>query len=153
MRNYELTFIIDPVLSGDEIKAAANKYIDQVKAAGSEIVYINEWGLRQLAYPINNRSTGIYYTIEFAHETGALVDDVELSLRRDEQVMRFLTVKLDKFGVKYNEDKRNGKIGKKRPAGEETKVDSNKQANASNKKSSRTAGKPNKGKKQAEQNN
>mgnify|MGYP000306617586 CR=1 FL=1 len=111
MRNYELTFIIDPVLSGDEIKATANKYIDQVKAAGSEIVYINEWGLRQLAYPINNRSTGIYYTIEFAHETGALVDEVELALRRDEKVMRFLTVKLDKFGVKYNEDNRAGKIG------------------------------------------
>ena len=111
MRNYELTFIIDPVLSGDEIKATANKYIQQLKDAGCEIVYINEWGLRQLAYVINKRSTGVYYTIEFAAENGAIVDPIELELRRDEKILRFLTVKLDKFGVKYNEDKRAGKIG------------------------------------------
>ena len=111
MRNYELTYIIDPVLSGDVIKGTANKYIEQLKAGGSEIVYINEWGLRQLAYPINNRSTGVYYTIEFACENGAIIKDVELALRRDENVLRFLTVKLDKFGVKYNEDKRAGLIG------------------------------------------
>jgi small subunit ribosomal protein S6 len=64
-----------------------------------------------LAYPINKRTNGIYFTVEFANETGAFVDDVELALRRDERIMRFLTVKLDKFGVKYNEDKRAGKIG------------------------------------------
>lgn len=111
MRNYELTFIIDSRLSGGEQKATANTYIDQLKAAGSEIVYINEWGLRQLAYPINRRTNGVYYTVEFANETGAFVDDVELALRRDERILRFLTVKLDKFGVQYNEDKRAGKIG------------------------------------------
>jgi len=111
MRNYELTFIIDSRLSGDEQKATANIYIDQLKAAGSEVVYINEWGVRQLAYPINNRTNGVYYTVEFANETGAFVGEVELALRRDERVLRFLTVRLDKFGVTYNEDKRAGKIG------------------------------------------
>ena len=37
---------------------------------------------------------------------------MELALRRDERIMRFLTVNLDKYGVKYNADKRAGKIGK-----------------------------------------
>lgn len=113
MRNYELTFIIDPVLSGDEIKATADTYLEMLKGEGAEIVHINEWGLRQLAYPIKKRSTGVYYTIEFTSEAGAFIDDMELALRRDERVIRFLTVKLDKFGVKYNEDKRAGLIGRK----------------------------------------
>ena len=80
---------------------------------GGSIVHVDEMGLRQLAYPINKRSTGVYYSIEFAAETGNMISKVELALKRDERIMRFLTVSLDKFAVKYNDDKRNGKIGKK----------------------------------------
>ncbi len=116
MRNYEVTFIVDPVLSGDEIKATAQTYIDHLKSEGCEIVYIDEMGLRQLAYPINKRTTGIYYTVEFQGETGAMINKMELAFRRDERIMRFLTVSLDKYGVKYNDDKRKGLIGKKKKA-------------------------------------
>ena len=112
MRDYEITIIVDPVLSGEDIKATAQTYVDQLKSAGCEIVYVDEMGLRTLAYPINKRNSGVYYTIEFKAENGEMIDDIELALRRDERVMRFLTVKLDKFGVKYNEDKRNGLIAK-----------------------------------------
>ena len=112
MLNYEVTFIVDPVLSGDETKATAQTYVDHLKEEGSKIVHINEMGLRQLTYPINKRSSGVYYCIEFANETGTIIPKMELALRRDERIMRYLTVKLDKYGVKYNEDKRNGKIGK-----------------------------------------
>ena len=111
MRNYELTFIIDPVLSNDEIAMTASSYIDHLEQEKCEIVYINEWGLRQLAYTINKRNTGIYYTIEFASPDGNFIDKLELTLRRDVRIIRFLTVKIDKFGVQYNEDKRAGKIG------------------------------------------
>ena len=112
MRNYEVTFIVDPVLSGDEINAAAQTYEEFITNEGGKIVHIDEMGLRQLAYPINKRSSGIYYTIEFEIESGAMISRLELSMRRDERIMRFLTVALDKYGVKYNEDKRAGKIGK-----------------------------------------
>lgn len=112
MRNYEVTFIVDPTLSGDEIKATAQKYVDHLEKEGCKIVHIDEKGLLQLAYPINKRSSGIYYCIEFEVPTGALIDNLELTFRRDEQIMRFLTVKLDKYGVKYNDDKRKGLIGK-----------------------------------------
>ena len=116
MRNYEVTFIVDPVLSGDEIKATAQTYIDHLKKEGCEIVYIDEMGLCQLAYPINRRTTGIYYTLEFQVETGEMINKMELAFRRDERIMRFLTVSLDKYGVKYNDDKRKGLIGKKKKA-------------------------------------
>ena len=119
MRNYEVTFIVDPVLSGDEIKAAAQSYVDLLKKEGCEIVHVDEMGLRQLAYPINRRTSGVYYCIEFQIETGELISKYELSMRRDERIMRFLTVKLDKYGVKYNDDKRKGLIGKKKKSGDQ----------------------------------
>ncbi|MGA1581635.1 MAG: 30S ribosomal protein S6 [Saprospiraceae bacterium] len=115
MRHYEVTFIVDPVLSGDEIKSAATTYVDHLKGEGSEIVHINELGLRELAYPINKRNSGVYYCVEFTSETGDFIPKLELAFRRDERIMRFLTVKLDKYGVKYNADKRAGLINEFKP--------------------------------------
>ncbi len=112
MLNYEVTFIVDPVLSGDEIKSTAQTYEDLLKNEGANITHIDEMGLRQLAYPINKKFSGVYYSVEFSAETGQAIPKMELALRRDERIMRFLTVKLDKYGVKYNQDKRDGKIGK-----------------------------------------
>lgn len=115
MVNYEVTFIVDPVLSGDEINATAQTYVDLLKNEGCNIVHVNELGLRPLAYAINKRQSGVYYCVEFEIEQGNFLSNMELSLRRDERIMRFLTVRLDKFGVKYNGDKRSGLIGKKKP--------------------------------------
>lgn len=112
MRNYEVTFIVDPVLSGDEIKTTAQKYVDQLQESGCNIVHVDEMGLRQLAYEINKRHSGYYYCVEFTAETGKFLAPFELNLRRDERIMRYLTVALDKYGVKFNDDKRNGLIGK-----------------------------------------
>ena len=112
MRQYEVTFIVDPVLSSDEAKATVATYVNLLKDAGSTIVNIDELGLQQLAYPINKRNTGVYYCVEFQPKDGTIIDALELSFGRDERVMRFLAVKLEKYGVKYNEDKRKGLIGK-----------------------------------------
>jgi small subunit ribosomal protein S6 len=110
MNHYEVTFIIDPVLSGDELKSTASTYQALLQDQGCNIVHVQEMGLRQLAYPINKKSSGVYYCIEFSAATGAAIPKTELAFRRDERIMRFLTVKLDKYGVKYNEDRRNGVI-------------------------------------------
>ncbi|MEM7104079.1 MAG: 30S ribosomal protein S6 [Bacteroidota bacterium] len=110
MRQYEITFVVDPVLSGGEIKSTADNYVSHLKGEGCEIVHIDEMGLRQLAYPIKKRNTGIYFCVEFTAPNGGFISKLELAMRRDERIMRFLTVKLDKYGIKYNEDKRNGII-------------------------------------------
>lgn len=112
MKNYEVTFIVDPVLSRDEIKSTARQYVDQLKKADCTIVHIEEMGSRELAYSINKRQTGEYFCVEFEAPNGTVIDPLELSMRRDERIMRFLSVALDKYGVKYNQDKRDGKIGK-----------------------------------------
>ena len=111
MRNYEVTFIVDPVQDGKDIKGTAQKYVDILQNAGCKIVHVNEMGLRELAYPINRKSSGVYYCVEFEAENGVAIAPMELQMRRDETILRFLTVALDKFGVKYNQDKRDGKIG------------------------------------------
>src|SRR5688572_14281069 len=104
MRHYELTFIVDPVFSNEETQAIRQTYEDQVKKNGATIVHVDDMGLRQLAYPLNKRNSGIYYSIEFQAETGEAIAPLELALRRDERIMRYLTIALDKFAVKYNED-------------------------------------------------
>ncbi len=111
MNQYEVTFIVDPVLSNDEIEATSKSYQDLISNEDCTIVHVNRMGLKQLAYPINRRSSGVYYCVEFNGDKGGIIPKMELALRRDERIMRFLTVKLDKYGVKYNEDKRAGKIG------------------------------------------
>jgi len=120
MKNYEVTFIVDPVLSSDEIKTAAKTYSDMLTDEGCTIVNLGELGLKQLAYPINRRNSGVYYCIEYATTAPAVISKMELAFRRDERVMRFLTIALDKYGVKYNQDKRDGKIGVARKSDEES---------------------------------
>ena len=114
MRNYEVNFIVDSVLSGDEINATAQTYFDMLTSNDCTIVDKGEMGLRQLAYPIKTRTTGMHYCTEFQVPNGSFIAKLELALRRDERIMRFLTVRLDKFGVKFYEDRRNGLIGKKK---------------------------------------
>ncbi|MCB0687314.1 MAG: 30S ribosomal protein S6 [Saprospiraceae bacterium] len=122
MNQYEVTFIVDPVLSSDEIVATAQTYVDHLQGEGCKIVHVDEMGLRQLAYPLGKRTTGVYYSIEFSSTSGLIIEKMELAFRRDERIMRFLTVKLDKYGIKYNEDKRNGLIGKKKNVAEPAAV-------------------------------
>ena len=126
MKQYEITFIIDPVLPGDEIKTAGKAYETLLQNEGCNIVHVDEMGLKQLAYPINKRNSGVYKCIEFQTENGSIISKLELALRRDERIMRFLTVKLDRYGIKYNDDKRNGLIGKKSSKKEGGEVKSDK---------------------------
>ena len=105
MNQYETVFILTPVLSEDQMKEAVKKYEDYLATAGAEIVHEEHWGMRKLAYPIQKKSTGFYHLIEFKAE-GDVIANVETELKRDERVLRFLTVKLDKHAVAYNEKKR-----------------------------------------------
>ena len=111
LNNYETTFILTPVLSEDDAKKAINGYVELLKAGGAEIVLEDHWGLKNLRYPIRKKTTGIYHHLEFKAPAKA-IDTLEVAYRRDENVLRFLTVRLDKYAVQYNADKRAGKVGK-----------------------------------------
>jgi small subunit ribosomal protein S6 len=105
LNQYETVFILTPVLSDEQMKETVKKYQEYLKEQGANIVHEEAWGMRKLAYPIQKKSTGFYHLYEFVAE-GELIAKLELALKRDERVMRFLTVKLDKHAVAYNEKKR-----------------------------------------------
>ena len=105
---YETVFIMTPVLSEDQMKEAVSKFHKLLAEKGAEVVFENNWGLRKLAYPIQKKSTGFYYLIEFKAE-GNAVKDLEVAYKRDERVLRFLTIKLDKHSIAYNLKKRSDK--------------------------------------------
>jgi len=106
VRQYEAVFIMTPVLSDEQMKETVSKFQKFLK--GAEIVHENNWGLRKLTYPIQKKSTGFYHLIEFKAD-GTIIADLETTFKRDERILRFLTVALDKHAIAYNEKKRANK--------------------------------------------
>lgn len=104
-KQYETVFILNPVLSEEQVKEAAKGYVKFLKDHGAEILLENNWGMRKLAYPIQKKGNGFYYLIEFKSETD-LIGRLEVEYTRDEKIMRFLTVSLDKHAIIYNDKKR-----------------------------------------------
>ena len=105
MNHYETVFIATPVLSDVQTKELFGKFQGVITENGGQIVSSEDWGLRKLAYPIQKKTTGFYYLIEFEGE-GDLVEKLETQYRRDERVIRFLTFRMDKYAVEYAEKRR-----------------------------------------------
>jgi small subunit ribosomal protein S6 len=108
-KRYETVFILTPVLSDDQAKEAAKKFKKTITDLGGKIVNEENWGLKKLAYPIQKKTTGFYHLVEFAGEGQEIVNNLEITFKRDERVLRFLTVALDKHAVAYA-DKRKGLV-------------------------------------------
>ena len=106
MNHYETVFILTPVLSEKQTKEAVDKFKKSLKGSSAKINNDESWGLKKLAYPIQKKSTGFYFLIEFQGE-GDAVKNFELELKRDERVMRFLTMKMDKDHLEYSVKRRN----------------------------------------------
>jgi len=105
MNHYETVFILNPVLSDQQIEETVKKFEDYLKKNGGKMVSKENWGLKKLAYPIQNKKSGFYHLFEFT-APGEAIGGYELEFRRDERVMRFLTVKLDKHAIEWAEKRR-----------------------------------------------
>ena len=73
-----------------------------------------KWVSDLLRIQLKNVHPAFITVLNIMPKLATYINKMELALRRDERILRFLTVALDKYGVKYNEDKRNGLIGKSR---------------------------------------
>ena len=111
MNHYETVFIATPVLSDVQVKEAVSKVRGVITENGGQIISEEDWGLRKLAYPIQKKTTGFYYLMEFTGE-GDIIEKLETQYRRDERVIRFLTFKMDKYAVEYAEKRRNKNTAK-----------------------------------------
>ena len=105
MNNYETVFIMTPVLSEDQVKETVKKYVDYLSKNKSEIVNEENWGLKKLKYPINKKRSGFYYLLEYKTD-GSILSEMDVEFKRDEAILRWLTVKLDKYAVEYSERRR-----------------------------------------------
>ena len=106
LNQYETVFILTPILSDTQVKEAVKKFKKIITDNKGEIIHEENWGLKKLAYPIQKKSTGFYYLIEFKAE-GQLIAKLETEYRRDENIIRFLSFRMDKYSVAYSEKKRN----------------------------------------------
>ncbi len=114
MNQYETVFILTPVLSDEQMKETVAKFKTLLTDNGAEIVNEETWGLKKMAYAIQKKSTGFYCLLEFKAEPSVILK-LSTSYRRDEKVIRFMTVKLDKYAIEYAEKRRN-KFAKKEEA-------------------------------------
>jgi len=105
MNQYETVFILNPVLSDDQIRETVDKFTGYLESRGAEIINRENWGLKKMAYPIQKNKSGFYNFIEFT-APGEVIDNYEVELKRDERIMRFLTVKNDKYAAEWAEKRR-----------------------------------------------
>ena len=115
MNQYETVFILTPVLSDVQMKEAVEKFKGILAAEGAEIINEENWGMKKLAYPIEKKSTGFYQLLEFKAEP-TVVEKLELNFRRDERVIRYITVKLDKYAAEYAAKRKSVKQAKTQEA-------------------------------------
>ena len=114
MNQYETVFILTPVLSDEQMTETVAKFKKLLTDKGAEILNEETWGLKKMAYAIQKKSTGFYCLLEFKAEP-TVINSLEIGYRRDEKVIRYLTVKLDKYAAQYAEKRRN-KLSKKEEA-------------------------------------
>lgn len=100
INRYETVFILTPVLSESQMKEAVKKFRDFIVSKGGKFKNEEDWGLRKLAYPIQKKSTGFYHLFDYEIE-GEAIEEIEIQYKRDERIIRFLTVKMDKYHVEY----------------------------------------------------
>ncbi len=107
MKHYELMVIFTPVLSEEESRSTQKKYADFITDHTGTIVHSKPWGLKSLAYPIQKKTTGIYWVLEYTAPSD-LNEKLKIQLLRDDNVMRHMITVLDNYAVEYNARKRSG---------------------------------------------
>lgn len=98
-----------PVLSDKQVKECADKFRTFIENNKGKILHEESWGLRKLAYSIQKKSHGFYHLIE-SEIGGDVISKLEIEFKRDERILRFLSVKMDKYAIEFAESRRKKKI-------------------------------------------
>jgi len=94
MQNYECMYILNAEMEDEARKELIEKISNLVTVNGGEIVKVDEWGKRRLAYPIDFKNEGYYVLLTFSANP-ELPKELERNLRNYDEVMRFMVIKLD----------------------------------------------------------
>jgi small subunit ribosomal protein S6 len=94
MRRYESVIILDPDLPDDDIQAFTNRYTELIRSYGGDIIKVDDWGLKKLAYLVKKREKGRYVFFDYAG-VPELIHEMERQFKISEEVIKFLSIKLD----------------------------------------------------------
>ena len=105
LNTYELTYIINSVLNDEQIKEIVAQVNALVEENGGELVEVDEWGSRRLAYPISKRRNG-YYVNAYVRLPGEGVVRLERALEITENILRYLTLRMDSKMIRHREKRK-----------------------------------------------
>lgn len=97
-KTYESVVIINAALEDEQVEATISRLQEVITTHGGEILEIDRWGRKRLAYPIQKAKSGYYVIFRFIAPTD-LISTLERNYRLDENVIRYLTIALDKFAL------------------------------------------------------
>ena len=92
-RNYELMLVISPEVNEDQVSSTGDKIEEYVSSHGGSVLDQDNWGLRQLAYPIRKFQEGTYMLTKFELDTQS-VKDLDRTLNASEDILRYLLTKI-----------------------------------------------------------
>lgn len=101
-KHYESAVIINAAIEEDQIEATINRISEIIRVNGGEIIDVDKWGRKRLAYTVEKTKSGYYVIFRFVAPTD-LIAKLERMYQLDEFVLRYLTISLDKFAVEYLE--------------------------------------------------
>jgi small subunit ribosomal protein S6 len=102
INTYELTYIVNAVLSDQQIKEVVARVTRNIQENGGEIIEVDEWGTRRLAYPIRKKRNGYYVNVYF-RAPGEAIARLERLLEIDDDILRYLTLRYDAKMLRYYE--------------------------------------------------
>ncbi len=102
INRYETIFVVDASLPNEEIQAAHEKFVKWLQDHGATIIADVDWGRKKFAYPIQKKWHGHYYVVEFDARPD-IIADLETEYRRDDRILRWITTRLDKYAIEWNE--------------------------------------------------
>ena len=114
---YETTFISVPELSEQDYRKLTSKFEKLIKDFGGEIINVEHWGQKKLAFDIGKHTNAWYTFIEFKAPR-TFISKLKLEFGYDETIIRHLTVGLEKYAVEYNIKRRNKEFGERPTAAE-----------------------------------
>ena len=117
-RHYETIFILTPVLSESQLEETSQKFKNILEEQGANVYHTEAWGMRKLAYPMNRKKNGHYFLFQFDANPD-IIKKLETEYSRDENIIRYLTIVMDKNMLAFSEKRRSGAFNKKKEEAKE----------------------------------
>lgn len=116
MRRYETVFVLAPTLSDDEALQTIEGFKNTAVEKGAQIVNLDNWGKRRLAFPVKKHTEGTYVVLTLEESGGAAVTELERKFKVTDSVIRFLSIRIDEDLKRAEKFKRRRDLRKKKRA-------------------------------------